>query len=112
MVKIENQMLPVLNSLQPFFEALRAKDMLIDGKWWWIDSICIDQSNLQERAHQVQLMQLIYRQAEQVIVWLGKPSNDSDLAIDFIKILDKTTRSKPSIAEVRSMLQKDQYRTH
>jgi len=40
----------------------------------WIDAICIDQSNLQERTKQVLLMRRIFEQATQVIVWLGPPS--------------------------------------
>lgn len=110
MVEIDGCLLPVLSSLQPFFQALRVKGMLLDGKWWWIDSICIDQTNFEERSQQVQLMQQIYQQAEQVIVWLGEPSSDSDLAMDFIKFLDKTTRRKLSVAEVRRLLQRDHYR--
>jgi hypothetical protein len=37
----------------------------------WIDAICIDQSNLDERGHQVRQMSSIYQRSEQVVVWLG-----------------------------------------
>lgn len=37
----------------------------------WIDAICINQVNLQERSEQVQLMAYIYSRAEKVLVWLG-----------------------------------------
>lgn len=37
----------------------------------WIDALCIDQENMDERSQQVQLMGTIYRQAKRVIVWLG-----------------------------------------
>ncbi len=37
----------------------------------WIDAICLDQQNVQERNHQVQQMAEIYCQASSVIVWLG-----------------------------------------
>lgn len=37
----------------------------------WIDAICINQQDLQERGAQVQLMDSIYRGANYVIVWLG-----------------------------------------
>ncbi|PQE31255.1 heterokaryon incompatibility protein [Rutstroemia sp. NJR-2017a WRK4] len=69
---------------------LRAKNMLLDGRWWWIDSLCIDQTNLEERGQQVQLMKQIYRRADQVVVWLGEASSDSDLALDFIEFLNQT----------------------
>ncbi|KAB5540270.1 heterokaryon incompatibility protein-domain-containing protein [Coniochaeta sp. 2T2.1] len=38
----------------------------------WIDAICINQTDLQERSSQVLLMQQIYGQASQVLVWLGE----------------------------------------
>ncbi|KAF4435134.1 hypothetical protein FACUT_7392 [Fusarium acutatum] len=60
---------------------LRYKDKL---RVLWIDALAIDQSNLDERNHQVSLMSKIYSQAAGVIVYLGKSADDSDLAIEFI----------------------------
>jgi hypothetical protein len=37
----------------------------------WIDAICINQDDLEERSEQVKLMKRIYSQALRVIVWLG-----------------------------------------
>ncbi|KAH6615385.1 heterokaryon incompatibility protein-domain-containing protein [Boeremia exigua] len=37
----------------------------------WIDAICIDQSCIVERGHQVQRMGTIYSNAQEVFVWLG-----------------------------------------
>jgi hypothetical protein len=37
----------------------------------WIDSICINQNDLAERASQVQLMGRIYRNAHSLFAWLG-----------------------------------------
>ncbi|WQF82080.1 Putative heterokaryon incompatibility [Colletotrichum destructivum] len=42
----------------------------------WIDSICIDQSNLAERASQVSLMGQLYRTAIRTLIWLGPDSSD------------------------------------
>ncbi|KAK1450367.1 hypothetical protein CMEL01_07703 [Colletotrichum melonis] len=42
----------------------------------WIDSICIDQSNLDERAAQVSLMGQLYRSAIRKLIWLGPDSSD------------------------------------
>lgn len=38
----------------------------------WADQISINQSDTQEKTHQVRLMRDIYARADQVIVWLGK----------------------------------------
>lgn len=40
----------------------------------WIDQICIDQSDTDERGHQVKLMTSIYSMAKEVIIWLGDAS--------------------------------------
>ncbi|ENH63829.1 Heterokaryon incompatibility protein 6, OR allele [Fusarium oxysporum f. sp. cubense race 1] len=50
----------------------------------WIDALAIDQSNLDERNHQVSLMSRIYSQAAGVVVYLGESADNSDLAIEFI----------------------------
>ncbi|PLN79936.1 heterokaryon incompatibility protein-domain-containing protein [Aspergillus taichungensis] len=48
----------------------------------WIDAICIDQGDLNERSEQVQRMAQIYTQSQRVVVWLGEASPDSKLALD------------------------------
>ncbi|KAK4171220.1 heterokaryon incompatibility protein-domain-containing protein [Triangularia setosa] len=108
-LEMEGRQLPILDTIRPFFDALRGKEILLDDTWWWIDSICIDLSNVQERAQQVQHMQFIYRHAKQVIVWLGQASDDSDLAIDFIKFIHKTIHRQVTVPEIRAMLQQDHY---
>jgi len=37
----------------------------------WVDALCIDQSNLTERTHQVQLMGQIYSKCQKVVIYLG-----------------------------------------
>ena len=51
----------------------------------WVDAVCIDQHNVQERSHQVSRMNDIYSHAENVIVWLGEPLSDAELAFDFLR---------------------------
>ncbi|KAH7085255.1 heterokaryon incompatibility protein-domain-containing protein [Paraphoma chrysanthemicola] len=38
----------------------------------WIDALCIDQGNNNERNHQVQQMGSIFRQAQRVLAWTGR----------------------------------------
>lgn len=38
---------------------------------YWIDALCINQTDDEERSSQVQMMGRIYREAELVLVWLG-----------------------------------------
>ena len=41
----------------------------------WIDSICINQANYNERSYQVSLIGRIYRGATAVLMWLGEDSS-------------------------------------
>ena len=43
-------------------------------KFWWIDQVCINQGDENEKSSQVRLMDVIYRQASNVVVWLGHGS--------------------------------------
>ena len=47
----------------------------------WIDAICINQSNNEEKAEQVSMMQDIYGLAKETMVWLGPTSKDSGKAL-------------------------------
>lgn len=49
------------------------------GKPFWTDAICIDQSNIRERNHQVGQMGSIYRNASKVRVWLGKDAATGEI---------------------------------
>ena len=49
----------------------------------WIDSICINQADDDEKSHQVTMMSDIYANACRVYVWLGERTDDSDYALDW-----------------------------
>lgn len=51
----------------------------------WIDSICIDQNNIEEKNAQIPLMGEVYGRAERVLVWLGEGTDASDRAIRYLK---------------------------
>ncbi|KAE8446732.1 hypothetical protein EG329_011637 [Mollisiaceae sp. DMI_Dod_QoI] len=47
----------------------------------WIDAICIHQENIPERNSQVPMMERIYRQAQNVVIWLGPNDQLTELGI-------------------------------
>ncbi|KAG5749661.1 hypothetical protein H9Q72_000593 [Fusarium xylarioides] len=51
--------------------------------WLWIDSLCIQQKNLDEKSYQVGSMRSIFSSASQVYSWLGEGTPDTDVAMDF-----------------------------
>ncbi|CAO2657454.1 Nn.00g035800.m01.CDS01 [Neocucurbitaria sp. VM-36] len=80
----ENNMLAITRNLFNALPYLRHPDR---DRLIWIDAICIDQSNFDERALQVQLMAEIFQQAEQVVCWLGPPNDDSKLGFATIRTI-------------------------
>ena len=66
----------------------------------WIDAICIDQANREEKEHQIQFMAKIYGQAHRVVIWLGEVADDSDLALEAIRVAG-SKKSKHSLDRER-----------
>lgn len=60
----------------------------------WADAICINQSDLLERASQIHQMGKIYGQADEVILWIGPASEDSSVAMDFVHEINTTMLSE------------------
>ncbi|PKS05467.1 hypothetical protein jhhlp_008844 [Lomentospora prolificans] len=57
----------------------------------WIDAICINQESIPERNSQVPKMTQIYRQADQVLAWLGAGDEASTLAFKFLREFGQPT---------------------
>lgn len=51
----------------------------------WIDAICINQEDIEERNEQVKRMTNIYTLAQRVIAWLGEESNNSKQALSTLR---------------------------
>ncbi|KAI1856714.1 uncharacterized protein JN550_013681 [Neoarthrinium moseri] len=54
----------------------------------WVDAICINQQNEDEKMHQVSQMKTIFETASETLLWLGPASEDSDLAIDTLRSMN------------------------
>lgn len=76
----------LLNALR----RLRRKD---EAETLWIDQICINQADLEERGSQVQLMRKIYKSAVNVFIWLGDEADESSKAI---KLIPRVSSDVPS----------------
>jgi hypothetical protein len=64
------------------YSALRRLRSESEELWFWIDAICIDQSNLVEKIHQIPRMLDIYCNAWSVCVWLGEPERPTKPGMD------------------------------
>ena len=62
----------------------------------WVDALCIDQQDVDEKSSQVSNMGIIYSAAVQVIVWLGIPAMDLS---DVLWIIDTFHRAIKAFAK-------------
>jgi hypothetical protein len=75
---------------------------------FWIDAICIDQGNISERNHQVNLMKDIYVQATEVWVWLGAAEvEDQDKYDHVLDIIREQSRSGNATTVVEQLSEPD-----
>ncbi|PQE18727.1 Heterokaryon incompatibility protein [Rutstroemia sp. NJR-2017a BBW] len=55
----------------------------------WVDAICINQYDIEERQAQVKSMHRIYKLAESVVAWLGPSDDNSSMAYETMKYIQK-----------------------
>ncbi len=67
----------ITDNLNDFLRYRRDKNQSVT---LWIDAICINQNDLEEKRKQVQLMRDIFLCSDRLTVWLGPPSEDAKLA--------------------------------
>ena len=73
-----------LSVTRNLFEGLKHLRQTRRSTVLWIDQICVDQKNLEERKEQVLRMPDIYSLAQGVIVWLGPEEDDSNVAMEVL----------------------------
>jgi hypothetical protein len=69
------------------FDVLQQLRSAFEPQNFWIDAICINQSDDSEKTHQVRNMRSIYSKASSVAVWLGKSQEESYLAFRMLREL-------------------------
>ncbi|CAI0646109.1 unnamed protein product [Colletotrichum noveboracense] len=75
--------------IRPNLEALLQQfRTLPSSKVFWVDAICIDQTNNNEKGHQVRNMDKIYKD-KHLLIWLGEPTDDSNVVLDLIEAFDR-----------------------
>jgi hypothetical protein len=82
---------PVTQNLYDALRYLRQPDR---ERIMWIDAICINQKNDQERTEQVDLMKDIYKKAMHVVIWLGKDTAEDTDAFTLLGRFEKLFAEK------------------
>ena len=88
-IQINNKQLAIAHNL---FFALQHLRHETESRNLWIDAICINQQDFEERSQQVVHMLQIYKNSSKVIVFLGDESEDSHVAMTSMQYLDQKTQ--------------------
>ena len=80
-ITINNIVTPVTEILYAFIQRYRSRHECL---YIWVDAICINQFDLDEKATQVSQMLAIFERAHTVIVWLGEEGPNTRLAVDYL----------------------------
>lgn len=106
-ITVEDHDFPVTENL---YSALRHMQYTTIQPAIWIDAICIDQANTDEKNDQVPKMGDLYSRAKRVLVWLGPGDQKSDQAVT---ILQKASQIfSDQRAELRDEYLQDHMKEH
>lgn len=84
---------PIVDDLLRHFRKHKLRGYL------WIDAICLDQTNEVEKAHQIPEMGRIFREAEEVLIWLGPGDSQIPELFNFFR----TINSRDDLQELESI---------
>ncbi|KAK7445548.1 hypothetical protein CaCOL14_002128 [Colletotrichum acutatum] len=71
----------------------------------WIDAVCMNQQDVEERGHQVRLMPQIYSRAQRVLVYVGEPVPAEEALFRFLDDRDTTTPNLPRRLSLQQALE-------
>ncbi|KAK4163868.1 heterokaryon incompatibility protein-domain-containing protein [Cladorrhinum sp. PSN259] len=80
-LEVDGRRLSVSKNAWEVLDAMRSRR----GTLFWIDTVCIDQSSIAERNHQVSMMRDIYSSAKRVYAWLGTGTEQSLYAMEVLQ---------------------------
>ncbi|KAI7467628.1 hypothetical protein KC351_g13972 [Hortaea werneckii] len=64
--------------------AIRRMRLRDQSRVLWIDAICINQGDINEKSHQVEIMAEIYSRTSQGLIWLGETDESTEKALQSI----------------------------
>ncbi|KAL0930042.1 ankyrin repeat and SAM domain containing protein 6 [Colletotrichum truncatum] len=91
-VAVDGKVLFVTENLLDALKNLRRD---YEDRILWVDALCIDQSNIRERGHQVECMGKVYEYADSVLCWLGHVEHTTS---HLITLFQRFKRNVPQVA--------------
>lgn len=83
-IKVDGAMLRIGQSLRRALLVLRLPEA---PRVIWVDAMCINQEDMDERANQVAIMREIYRNASQTVIWFGDSTKETKTAFVYMQRL-------------------------
>jgi hypothetical protein len=112
-LNIDGKIVRITESLDTALRHLRSFGGNITSRPLWIDALCINQDDNDEKSCQVGQMRDIYRKCFNTIVWLGPATEERNIAMDQIhrlgKYVSEMHRSMPWEAAVASIMDKPDF---
>jgi hypothetical protein len=69
----------------------------------WIDAICLNEEDHDEKAHQVPNTGDIYASAARTLVWLGEDGDNSDVAMKYLKDVHDMLRAGKKLLRLKGI---------
>ncbi|RDW77668.1 hypothetical protein BP6252_05721 [Coleophoma cylindrospora] len=108
-IYLEGERHAVTRTLEIALRKLRRQDN--QPFWIWVDALCINQDDHNEKREQVEKMRLIYEHAKEVSVWLGPEdaSSNGDLAWKLIKQISGCPRNSHALSDLVRSSRKEEF---
>jgi Heterokaryon incompatibility protein (HET) len=94
--------LPYGDSLNPIRPQSPAR---VPARHLWVDAICINQADPEEKSYQVGLMGKIYQLAKFVVIWLGEQADGSELLRGLVPALLEAKKKRVAANDERTLLE-------
>jgi hypothetical protein len=106
-IHCEGKVIKVASNLSNLLGKLRVRD---ENQLLWIDAICVNQDDLDERSEQVGLMRDIYRNVVTVLCWIGDEHVYTREAFETIYQISEISASWASTLTIEDLNGVDKYK--
>lgn len=103
----QDRKLPITRNLDIALRSLRYSEI---PRWLWVDAVCIDQSNHEEKAHQIGLMRSIYFNSEQTICFIGEEAHESRRIIELAEQVARKVKESAALSQGIAARESDENR--
>ncbi|KAH8653511.1 heterokaryon incompatibility protein-domain-containing protein [Xylariales sp. PMI_506] len=97
---LDNERVLVTNYLEKALRTLREIPEIQRGARVWVDALCINQQDVEEKNFEVKRMGDIYRKADRVLSYLGEEDGLSDYILELMDGIGEVVKRAESLAPV------------